>query len=306
MNDAVAMTGKFSVESTEILRAWTEKAERQIFVIAEIGINHNGDIDLAKQMIDLAAEVGSDAVKFQKRTLDVVYTREFLDSPRESPFGDTQRAQKEGLEFGESEYDIIDSYCHEKGIEWFASAWDIESQHFLRKYDLTYNKIASATLTHVQLLNEVAAERKLTFISTGMADYTDISRAVEIFYEHDCPFVLMHCVSTYPTPEEDLNLRMIGTLRERYGCPVGYSGHEVSVSPSVIAAMQGALAIERHFTLNRAMYGSDQPASLETEAFRRLVKILHKIPVVLGDGIKRFDAEEKAVAGKLRYWESSD
>ena len=293
------MTGKFSVESAEILRAWTEKAERQIFVIGEIGINHNGDIDLAKQMIDLAAEVGSDAVKFQKRTLDVVYTREFLDSPRESPFGDTQRAQKGGLEFGEYEYDIIDSYCNEKGIEWFASAWDIESQRFLRKYDLTYNKIASATLTHVQLLNEVAAERKLTFISTGMADYTDISRAVEIFYENDCPFVLMHCVSTYPTPEEDLNLRMIGSLRERYGCPVGYSGHEVSVSPSVIAAMQGALAIERHFTLNRAMYGSDQPASLETEAFRRLVKILHKIPVVLGDGIKRFDAERERLQENL-------
>lgn len=303
MNSSASPYGSLSKESTAHLSAWLCKCEERIFVIGEIGINHNGDVEIAKRMIDLAVDTGCDAVKFQKRSLEIVYSPELLDSPRESPFGTTQREQKEGLEFGKREYDQIEAYCREKGMPWFASAWDIESQNFLRNYASEYNKIASAMLTHIPLLKAVADDRKLTFISTGMCDYSDIDRAVEIFYAADCPFVLMHCVSTYPAAEDTLNLKMIPVLRERYGCPVGYSGHEVSVSPSVMAAMLGAVAIERHITLDRAMYGSDQSASLETDALRRLVTVLRKIPIVVGDGLKRFDEGERAVAEKLRYWQ---
>ncbi|WP_245987099.1 N-acetylneuraminate synthase family protein [Azospirillum thermophilum] len=273
-------------------------------VIAEIGINHNGNLGVAKKLIDLAHRAGCDAVKFQKRTIDIVYTPEFLDQPRESPWGNTQRAQKEALEFGVTEYDAIDAYCRELGIAWFASAWDVPSQEFLRRYDCPYNKIASAMLTHDALVEAVARERKPTFISTGMADYADIDRAVAVFRRHDCPFTLMHCVATYPAAEEDLNLRCIPALAERYGCPVGYSGHEPSVSPSVVAAMMGAVAIERHITISRAMYGSDQAASLEGRGIETLVAQLRKVPVVLGDGVKRVLDGEKAVARKLRYWET--
>lgn len=275
---------------------------RHAFVIAEIGINHNGSLDLAKLLIDMAHKAGCDAVKFQKRTIDIVYTPEMLDQPRESPWGNTQRAQKEGLEFGESQYDEIDAYCRKLGIAWFASAWDIPSQRFLRKYNSTYNKIASAMLTHWEFVEEVAAEGKITFISTGMSTLDEIDRAVAIFRRRECPFILLHCVSTYPSAEEELNLRCIETLRQRYRCPVGYSGHESTVSPSVIAAMMGAVVIERHITLNRAMYGSDQAASLEKPGLETLVTQLRKIPAVLGDGVKRVSAGEASVAGKLRYW----
>ena len=174
-----------------------------IFVIAEIGINHNGNLDIAKQLIDIACATGCDAVKFQKRTIDKIYTKELLYSPRESPWGNTQRAQKEGLEFGKEEYDQIDKYCKEKGIIWFASAWDIESQRFLKEYNLKYNKIASALIVYEDLLKEVASEKKHTFISTGMTDIEQIDHAVEIFKKADCPFELMHCVSTYPMDDED-------------------------------------------------------------------------------------------------------
>lgn len=273
-----------------------------VYVIAEIGINHNGSLDLAKLLIDMAKRAGCDAVKFQKRTIDIVYTPETLAQSRESPWGTTQREQKEGLEFNEAQYDEIDAYCRKVKIDWFASAWDIPSQRFLRKYDCKYNKIASALLTHIEFLEEVAGEGRPTFISTGMSDYADIDRAVNIFRRHDCPFILMHSVSTYPSPEEDLNLRCIPVLGERYGCPVGYSGHESSVSPSVIAAMMGACAVERHITLNRAMYGSDQAASLEERGLETMVAQLRKIPVVLGDGVKRITGGEAVVAKKLRYW----
>ncbi len=275
---------------------------RHVFVIAEIGINHNGDIGVAKRLIEQAKAAGCDAVKFQKRTIEIVYSPEILAQPRESPWGTTQREQKEGLEFGKAQYDEIDAYCKAQGIEWFASAWDIPSQEFLRRYDSRYNKIASALLTHTKFLAVVAAERKPTFVSTGMATWKDIDTAVDIFRNHDCPFVLMHTVSTYPAPEETLNLRLIHTLRERYRCDVGYSGHEASVSPSVVAAMMGAVAIERHITLDRAMYGSDQAASLEAPGLNQLVSILRKIPATLGDGEKHFSDAEKAVAKKLRYW----
>ena len=235
---------------------------RNVYFIAEIGINHNGDIDIAKQLINQAKAAGCDAVKFQKRTIDIVYSPEVLAQPRESPWGTTQREQKEGIEFGQADYDAIDAHCKQLGIDWFASAWDIPSQQFLRRYDCKYNKVASAMATNLPLVREIASERRPTFLSTGICTFEDIDRAVEIFRAADCPVMLMHTVSTYPAANKDLNLSVMHTLRERYGLPVGYSGHEPSVSPSIAAAVMGAAAIERHITLDRAMYGSDQAASL--------------------------------------------
>ncbi len=273
---------------------------KRAFIIAEIGINHNGDIEIAKKLIDWAVLCECDAVKFQKRTVDKVYTKEYLDSYRESPWGTTQRAQKEGLEFGKEEYDIIDSYCKEKHIEWFASAWDMEAQKFLQQYDLKYNKVASAMLVQENFLEMVAKEGKYTFISTGMSTYEEIDRAVEIFRENNCPFELMHCNSTYPMKNEDANLRMINTLRMRYGCDVGYSGHEVGRVVSQTAVALGATSIERHITLDRAMYGSDQAASLEAEDFLKLVKAIRVIESSLGTGEKILTPAEAEVKKKLR------
>jgi len=271
-----------------------------IFIIAEIGINHNGSVDIAKQLIDVAKDAGADAVKFQKRTIDIVYSKEFLDSPRESPWGTTQRHQKEGLEFGLEEYQEIDRYCHEKGIPWFASAWDLESQNFLRQFDLRYNKIASAMLVFEPLLRMVAEEKKHTFISTGMSDIQHIDRAVEIFRDAKCPFELMHCVSTYPMSDEDANLNRINTLRERYACNVGYSGHEVGLAVSYAAAALGVSSLERHITLDRSMYGSDQAASVEPAGFRMLVGAVRKIEKAMGDGELRMNSKEASIAAKLR------
>lgn len=272
----------------------------RIFFIAEIGINHNGDLDIAKALIDGAADAGADAVKFQKRTVDLVYTQEFLDSPRESPWGSTQRAQKEGLEFGQEEYEAIDAYCEKRGIEWFASAWDIESYRFLRQFDLNYNKVASAMIVDLDLLEAIAAERKHTFISTGMSGFKEIDAAVEIFRKQQCPFELMHCVSVYPMPVDKANLRAILTLRERYGCKVGYSGHEVGLAVSYAAAAFEISSLERHVTLDRSMYGSDQAASLEMVGLRMLIGAIRKIPSALGDGRVEFTGEEADVATKLR------
>jgi N-acetylneuraminate synthase len=280
-------------------------AERA-FVIAEIGINHNGDLNVAERLIDAAHAAGCDAVKFQKRTIDLVYTAETLDQPRQSPWGDTQRAQKEGLEFGEADYDEIDRYCASLGIDWFASAWDAPSQTFLSKYKLKYNKVASAMITCRSLVEAVAKERKLTFLSTGMATLQEIDAAVAIFREHDCPFIPMHVVSTYPTPDADLNLLTLETLRRRYDVAVGYSGHEAAIEPSIMAAMLGAVAIERHITLDRTMYGSDQSASLEPAELVQLVRQLTSLHEMLGDGQKRITDGEAAVARKLRYWPPCD
>ena len=271
-------------------------------VFAEIGINHNGDMAITKQLIDMAVEAGCDAVKFQKRTIDIVYSPEVLAAPRQSPWGTTTKEQKEGLEFGKKEYDEINAYCRDKGIAWFASAWDIPSQEFLRAYNLPYNKIASAMATHLDFVEVVAAEKKPTFLSVGMCTYEDVDKTVAILRKHDCPFTIMHTVSTYPCAEEDLNLLVMQELKKRYGVPVGYSGHEVSVSPSLMAAALGASVIERHITLDRAMYGSDQAASLEKPGLETLVAQIRKLPEVFGDGVKRFSDAEKAVAGKLRYW----
>ena len=279
-----------------------------IFIIAEIGINHNGDVEIAKQLIDVAKIAGADAVKFQKRTIDLVYSKELLDSPRESPWGTTQRAQKEGLEFGLDEYKEIDAYCKEKGIEWFASAWDIESQKFLRQFDLKYNKIASAMIVHEDLLREVASEKKHTFVSTGMTEFDQTDCAVKIFRNASCPFELMHCVSTYPMDDEDANLNCIKTLRDRYQCNVGYSGHEVGLAVSYAAAALGISSLERHITLDRAMYGSDQAASVESAGFLQLVGAVRKIENAMGSGEIGVIDKEIPIAKKLRAhipWESN-
>ena len=271
-----------------------------IFFVAEIGINHNGDMSICKELIDVAVDAGCNAVKFQKRDINLVYTQEFLDSPRETPWGRTQRDQKEGLEFGREEYKEIALYCKEKGIEWFASAWDTNSQSFLRQFDCKYNKIASAMIVHKDLLKMVAEEGKHTFISTGMSTYDDIQRAVDIFRAVNCPFELMHTVSTYPMKDEDANLRVIDTLRNRYQCNVGYSGHEVGLAISYAAAAMGITSLERHITLDRAMYGSDQAASIEPNGLRMLVGAVRKIEKAMGDGEKRVIDAEVPIARKLR------
>ncbi|HEX2830040.1 MAG TPA: N-acetylneuraminate synthase family protein [Burkholderiales bacterium] len=280
-----------------------------IFIIAEIGINHNGDLGIAKQLIDVAADAGANAVKFQKRTIDKVYTKEMLDSPRESPWGKTQREQKEGLEFDADDYAEIDRYCKEKKIAWFASAWDIDSQKFLRKFDLPYNKVASAMIVYEDLLKEVASEKRHTFISTGMSTAKEIDRAVEIFKQAGCPFELMHCVSTYPMNDSDANLSRINTLRDRYKVNVGYSGHEVGLTVSIAAAALGVTSLERHITLDRAMYGSDQAASVEPDGFRRLVRAVRTTEKALGDGGIDMQQKEVPIAVKLRShvpWQSSN
>jgi N-acetylneuraminate synthase len=223
-----------------------------IFITAEIGINHNGDIAIAEQLIDAAVEAGCDAVKFQKRNIDKVYTKEFLDSPRESPWGHTQRDQKNGLEFGLDQYTRIDAYCKEKDIIWYASAWDLDSQIFLRQFDCPYNKIASAMIVDHTLLEAVAEEKKHTFISTGMCEMDSISEAVDIFRSASCPFELMHTVSTYPMNDSEANLRVIDTLRQNFSCEVGYSGHETGLAISYAAAALGISSLERHITLDRA------------------------------------------------------
>jgi len=271
-----------------------------ITIIAEIGINHNGDMNICKQLIDVAAESGANCVKFQKRDIDQVYTQYFLDSPRESQWGTSQREQKLGLEFSADEYQEIEDYCKKKRLEWFASAWDINSQKFLRQFNSKYNKVASAMIVHVELLKEIASEGKHTFISTGMTTYNDIQTAVNIFRKANCPFELMHTVSTYPMKDEDANLNMINTLREKFDCDVGYSGHEVGLAVSYAAAALNITSLERHITLDRAMYGSDQSASVEPTGFRLLVGAVRKIELAMGDGIKKVIEAETPIAENLR------
>ena len=271
------------------------------FIIAEIGINHNGDLEIAKKLIDGAVDAGCDAVKFQKRTVDQVYSQEELDKYRESPWGATNRQQKEGLEFGKAEYDEIDRYCKEKNIAWFASSWDLESQTFLQQYDCQYNKIASAMLTYRELLEMVAQEGKHTFISTGMSTIEEIGEAVEVFKKHNCPFELQHSNSSYPMKMEEANLKCINTLKKEFNCNVGYSGHEsMGYLICVTAAVLGATSIERHLTLDRTMYGSDQAASLESIGLERLVRDVRRIDVILGDGEKKIWPSEIPVMKKLR------
>lgn len=273
------------------------------FIIAELGINHSGNLDLAKKLIDAAKWAGADAVKFQKRTVDIVYAGQ-LDKPRESPWGKTNGDQKRGLEFDRLQYDLIASYCESIKMPWFASAWDIPALEFLKKYNCPWNKVASAMVKNIEFLAAVSWEHKPTFVSTAMCDYDDIERALKIFSKNisSSSLTLMHCVGTYPCAEEDLNLQMIPTLQKRYIYPVGYSGHEASVSPSVMSVVLGAVAVERHLTVDRTMYGSDQAASLEPHGFKSMVDQIRKIPAIMGDGVKRILPAEEEVAKKLRYW----
>ena len=272
-----------------------------VFITAEIGINHNGDIEIAKKLIDVAKNANCDAVKFQKRTVEKVYSKQVLDSPRESPWGTTTREQKLGLEFNKKEYDIIDAYCKEKEIEWFASSWDIDSQLFLRNYHFKHNKIASAMLTNTELLNVVAEEKKYTFISTGMSTIEQIDQAIIVFKNNNCPFELMHSNSSYPMKPNEANLRCIKTLKEKFNCDVGYSGHESSgYYISLAAAVLGATSIERHVTIARDMYGSDQAASLEPIGLVRLVRDIRMLDLIMGDGVKKVYPSEIPVMKKLR------
>lgn len=270
------------------------------FLIAEIGINHNGDLNIAKKLIDFAKEADFNAVKFQKRNINTVYTKDYLESFRESPWGKTQRDQKEGLEFSENDYNEIDLYCKSKNIEWFASCWDTDSQIFLRKFKTKYNKVASAMLGNFPLLRLIAEEKKHTFISTGMSKLEEIDEVVKLFKNKKCPFELMHCNSSYPMRDEDANLNCIPMLKQRYGCDVGYSGHENSlISVSIIATALGATSIERHITLDRAMYGSDQAASIEAKNLKSLSLVLRNANKILGDGKKRISKEEEKIRKKL-------
>jgi len=269
------------------------------YIIAEIGINHNGDINIAKKLIDAAVLAGCDAVKFQKRTIEVVYTREELAKPRENPFGPTNGDLKRGLEFSHDQYAALDKYCREKGIAWFASCWDEGAVDFIEKFNPPCYKIASATLTDDNLLKYHRKYGKPLILSTGMADMPVIEHAIEVLGKDD--LIVLHCTSTYPCKVEELNLKGIITLKEKFPeIPIGYSGHEVGLSTSLAAATLGACVIERHITLDRAMWGSDQAASIEPQGFMRLVRDIRTVEAAMGDGhIKIYDSE-KPIISKLR------
>jgi N-acetylneuraminate synthase len=282
---------------------WGQNTEfSYCYVIGEIGINHNGSMDLAKKLIQMAKYAGCDAVKFQKRNPEEAVPNHLKDLPRETPWGVLSYLDyKKRIEFGKKEYDEIDEFCSEIEIEWSASAWDKTSLDFLRIYDLPFNKVASAMVTNHQFLSQIAKEKKLTFVSTGMCELSDIDEAVKIFRDASCPIVILHTISTYPALNEDLNLLIIKTLQSRYPeIPIGYSGHESSVTPSLYAAALGAVAIERHITLDRSMYGTDQSASLEYRGLSKMISEIRRIPSTMGNGLKHFTDKELIVAEKLR------
>ena len=270
-----------------------------VFIVAEIGINHNGDINLAKKLIDAAFLAGCDAVKFQKRTIDIVYTPEELARPRENPFGPTNGDLKRGLEFGLEQYQEIDRYCQDKGMMWYVSCWDEPSVDFMEEnFETPCYKIASASLTDDHLLKYHLQTERPIIISTGMSTIEQIDHAVDVLGKNN--LVILHCTSTYPSKVEELNLRVIDTLRGRYDVPIGYSGHEVGLATSLAAAVLGACMIERHITLDRAMWGSDQAASIEPGGFSRLVKDVRAIEASLGDGVKQVYDSERPIIDKLR------
>jgi len=277
---------------------------RKTFLIAEAGINHNGSLSDAKRLISLAKKYNFDSVKFQKRDLNICIPEHQKDIKRETPWGTMSYLEyKKKIELSISQYAELKKHAEKIGITLFVSCWDINSLKLIKKLNFEYNKIPSAMITNLNFLNEVAKEKKKTFISTGMCLMKDIEKAVNIFKKLKCPFVLMHCVSLYPCDEDKLNLNMIITLKKRFKCEVGYSGHERSVSPSITAFFLGADYIERHITLDRAKWGTDQSASLEDVGMERLTTIIRKIPNTLGDGKKIFLDEEKTVSKKMRYWE---
>lgn len=275
---------------------------QKVYIISEIGINHNGDIDLAKKMIKLSKESGADAVKFQKRNINLVYSESQLSKPRASPWGDTERDQKEGLEFDQKEYEIIDDYCKQIGIDWFASAWDHNSIKFLDQFNLKKQKVPSAMIVDLNYLEILAKKKTYTFISTGMCDLQNVNDAVDIFRKNNCPFELMHCISAYPFDDGLANLNMINFLKEKFDCKVGYSGHEKGgMAISIAAVALGATSLERHFTIDRTMYGSDQAASITPEGFENLVKSVRKVEKsLMGSNEKKILEIEIPVANKLR------
>lgn len=279
------------------------------YVVAEIGINHNGDVELACQLIDAAKDAGCDAVKFQKRTIELCYTPEELNKPRESPWGTTTREQKEGLELDQTDYEIIDRHCQRLGIQWFASCWDIPSVDFIQQFKPPCYKIASACLTNRELLEYTASMGKPILLSTGMSTDREIVLAMGIFDKRELPYVLMHATSTYPTKTEHLNLSIIKRMyeaREIGGVYplIGYSGHEVGLATTLAAVAMGACVVERHITLDRSMYGSDQAASIEPHGFAHLVRDIREIEKAMGDGIKRVYPDELPIKAKLRKVET--
>ncbi len=268
------------------------------YVVAEIGINHNGDIDLAKKLISVAVAANCDAVKFQKRTVDIVYTPEELARPRESPFGDTNGQLKRGLEFGLEEYSEIDAFCKSSGIAWFASCWDEASVDFIAQFDVPCFKIASASLTDDHLLAHTRAVGKPIILSTGMSTTQEIDHAISILGKQD--LVVLHACSTYPADYEELNLRAIPAMRARYHVPIGYSGHETGIPSSVASVVLGGCCVERHITMDRAMWGTDQAASLEPNGITRLVRDIRLVERSMGDGVKRVVEREYPMIKKLR------
>ena len=272
-----------------------------VFIIAELGTNHMGDIQNAKKLINAAAFAGCDAVKLQKKNVEKIYTKEFLDSPIESPWGSTQRDMRQHREFNDNQFKQIDLHCKRKKIPWFVSCWDVESQIHMRKFRTKFNKIASAMLVHEKLLHTIAEEKKYTFISTGMSSLKDIEKAVKIFRKYHCPFELMHCHSAYPMPIEEANLKLIPFLRKKFRCKVGYSGHEAAATyVSLPAVFLGATSIERHITLDRASYGADQAASLEPKGLNTMIRDIRVIEKIMGDGKKRIWTSEIPNLKKLR------
>ena len=274
------------------------------FLIAEIGINHNGSVKIAKKLIDLAAKYNFDAVKFQKRNPDISVPEKDKNKIRPSPWGNiTYLNYKKKIEFGLKEFRQIDKYCKKKKILWFASPWDIESNIFLNKFKLKYNKVASAMLTNIPLLQNIAKTKRMTFISTGMSNISDISKAIKIFKKNKCKFALLHCVSAYPCPVDKLNLKSIITLKKKFRCEVGYSGHEASVSPTIMAYALGANIIERHITLDRSMWGTDQSASLSEQGIQNLTSAIRKLSLALGDGKKLLSKDDRNLLKKFKYWD---
>ncbi len=268
------------------------------FVIAEIGINHNGSVELAKKMIDIAVTTGCDAVKFQKRTVDVVYSKEELAKERKSVFGNTNGDLKRGLEFDYEQYKEIDEYCKAKKIMWFASCWDEQSVDFMEQFDIPCYKIASACLTDDNLLKYTKSKGKPILISTGMSTMEQIEHAVDILGEDN--LIIYHCTSTYPSDSFEMNLKVIPEFKKRFNCPIGYSGHERGISPSVMAVVLGANSVERHITTDRTNWGSDQAASLETSGLYHMVRDIRQVPEILGDGIKVVYPREIPIIEKLR------
>jgi N-acetylneuraminate synthase len=268
------------------------------FFIAEIGINHNGSVETAKKLIDLAALSGCDAVKFQKRTVDVVYTQEELARPRPNPFGETNGDLKRGLEFGFNEYLEIHKYCAQKGIMWLASCWDEESVDFIEQFNPPAYKIASATLTDKDLLLYTKSKGRPIILATGMSTIEEIDSAMEILGHENT--IIMQCTATYPSENSELNLSVINQYKARYKTLVGYSGHERGIAPSFLAAAMGACIVERHITLDRAMWGSDHAASLEPEGLHKLIRDIKLIPTLMGSGEKCVYTDEKPIIEKLR------